>query len=64
MKIKTVKIGLTYTKNLGNFENVKFSEEVEVELNEDIEKIRTVLYANIKGSIRDQIKEVKVNKKT
>jgi len=58
MIIKKIRIGLTYTKNLGNYENVKSSEEIEVELeeNEDIEKIRTYLYSNIKSSIRNQIK--------
>lgn len=61
MKIKGLKVEFSYTKNLGNFNSVKINEALEIELEEDddLDKIKEYGYKNIKDSIKEQIKQIK-----
>jgi actin-like ATPase involved in cell morphogenesis len=59
-KIKSIKIGFSYTKNLGNYNSIKISEELEIELqeNDNLPEIKEIYYQNIKKSVKEQINEI------
>lgn len=54
-QLKEIQVGFTYTKNLGNFENVKVDANVRiaVEPDEDVEEV----YSKAYESMRKQIKK-------
>lgn len=61
MKIKNVKVEFSYTKNLGNFNSVKISEclETEIEEGDILIDVKSVLYEDIKKSIKNQLEKVR-----
>lgn len=61
MKIKSVKVEFSFTKNLGNYNSIKINEGLEAELseNDNLNDVREELYTNIKESIKQQLEKVK-----
>lgn len=60
-KIKELKIGITFTKNLNHFQNVKITEEIIVEIENDSQftDVRKAAYELVKNSVRDELTKFK-----
>lgn len=61
MKIKSVKVEFSFTKNLGNYNSIKINEGLEAELseNDNLNDVREELYTNIKNSIKTELSKIK-----
>lgn len=65
-KIKELKVGITFTKNLNNFQNVKITEEIIVEVENDAQfmDVRNATYELIKDNIRNELLKFKPKPKS
>jgi len=60
-EIKQIQVGFTYTKNLGNFENVKVDAGVKIDVapGEDPDELYEKAYKNMKQQIKKGLIEAK-----
>ncbi len=61
MNAKEIKVGYTYTKNLGNYENVKVDADVTitVEPGEDLDELYDKAYDSMKKQVKNGLKKFK-----
>lgn len=59
MNVKEITVGYTYTKNLGNFENVKVdaSVTITVEPGQDVDKLYKKAYESTKKQIKNGLNQ-------
>lgn len=64
MKIKELRIDISFTKNLGNYQNIKISEGLTIEIEDQskIEEVRQQTYESIKNSINEKLKKTEKHK--
>lgn len=61
MKVKEISVGFTYTKNLGNYENLKVDGEVTVSVdeNEDPEEVYAKAWKLVKNQIKKGLEQAR-----
>lgn len=59
MNVKEITVGYTYTKNLGNYENVKVDADVTitVEPGEDLDELYYKAYSAMKKQVKNGLKK-------
>lgn len=61
MNVKEITVGYTYTKNLGNYENVKVdaSVTISVEPGEDVDELYDKAYDTMKKQVKNGLSKAK-----
>lgn len=59
MNVKEITVGYTYTKNLGNYENVKVDASVTISVTpgEDVDELYDRAYESMKKQIKNGLKK-------